>query len=82
MIYVLVGLVSGAIGVGFSTMRTIYTIEGNFYKAPMLNVLASLNIFMMTYLVVDMNYTYMVSNIVGASISVALIAYRRRDKDE
>lgn len=81
MIFVLIGLVSGAVGVGFSTMRTIYTIEGNYFKAPGMNVLASLNIFLMTYLVADMNYPYMISNIIGASLSVAYIAWKRRDKE-
>jgi hypothetical protein len=75
---IILGLGLGFMGVGLPTIRTIKTMEGHYYLVFFISLISSLNLFAFTYLVVAKNYYFMGGNMLGAALSVSMIAYRRK----
>lgn len=78
--FFLLGILLGFLGVGLPTLRTIKAMEGHFKSVFFISLLASCSMFLFMYLVVTLNYPFMVGNALGAACSVSLIGYKRRKK--
>lgn len=74
------GILLGFMGVGLPTLRTIKAMEGHWKSVFFISLLASASMFIFMYLVVNLNYSFMAGNALGAAVSVSFIGYKRRKK--
>ncbi len=74
----LIGLLLGVTGVGLSTLRTILASDGHVISSFIVSMLASLNVIIFTKMVIDGDIPFLVGNVLGGAVSVALIAYYRK----
>lgn len=66
----------GVLGVGLPTIRTLNVIKGKYLLVIPISLIASVNMIVFTWLIVDKNWTFIIFNSLGAACSVSYIAYR------
>jgi len=78
MITIALGFILGALGVGLPTLRILKVMEGKYVQAFFIALMATLNFYVFTNMIVEKNYKFMIANSIGAALSVSYLAFKRR----